>query len=110
MDVILLYEVKGEIRECSFITDEPKVEEASEARSCASLPEGEALVHDAATMRNKHEGDEGGHLEEDPQRACVKLYARVPVQKRECHLQSFDQGNQGQDPLKVIRLEVSNPP
>lgn len=78
----------GEIRDCGFIADEAKVEEASEPRSCASLPDGEALVHDAVTVGDEHEGDEGGRLEEDPrhvhaerhpQRACVKVYARVPA-------------------------------
>jgi hypothetical protein len=31
-----------------------------------------------------------------------------PEQERECHLQSFDQWDQGQDPLKVIRLFEGN--
>ena len=77
-----------EVRDGCFVADEAEVEEASETRSCAPLPDGEALVHDAVAVRDEHEGHEGGRLEEDPrhvhaerhpQRARLKVYARVPA-------------------------------
>jgi len=79
-----------EIGNCSLVADEAEVQKAPESGRGSSLPDGEALAHDAVAVGDEHEGDEGGRLEEDPrhvraerhpQRACLKVHARVPGQR-----------------------------
>lgn len=76
-----------EVGNCSLVADEAQVQKAPESGRGPSLPDGEALAHDAVAVGDEHEGDEGGRLEEDPrhvraerhpQRACLKVHARVP--------------------------------
>lgn len=80
-----------EIRHCSLVADEAEVEQAAQDGGGAPLPDGEALAHDAVAVRDEHEGDEGGRLEEDPrhvraerhpQRARLQVHARVPAQQQ----------------------------
>jgi hypothetical protein len=77
----------GEIRDCSLVADEAQVEQTPQNGRDSPLPDRQALAHDAVAVRDEHEGDEGGRLEEDPrhvrakghpQGARLKVHARVP--------------------------------